>query len=126
MFLTGITRSESETLKCEPRNAKRSQNVEKRDTIISILNEMVDAVNKFTSEADLNYIYKVILEFMQDLQDSEILHLQNLLKKLQEKVQFYAKLQGQNQLKILVNFVEFLYRINKKCMELNVQKDFFV
>ena len=98
-----------ETIKIEPKVAENRQIVETLiDTSISILNEMLDAVNEVTSEADINQIYGSIAEFIQDnKEEPETLLLQNLFKKLKEKITSYAKLQGHNRIKILANFHKF-------------------
>ena len=85
------------------------------DTLILILNEMVGAVHEMTPESDINQIYESIAEFIQDnKEEPENLHLHNLLKKLEEKITSYAKLQGTNQIKILANFYKFSLRMKRE------------
>ena len=69
------------------------------------MNKTVDAVDEVISEADVNLIYESIAEFMRDNKaEPENRRLRNLLKKLSEKIELYAELQGPNQIKILANF----------------------
>lgn len=75
---------------------------------ISILNEMVGAVNEVTPEEDIDQIYELIADFIQhNKEEPETSLLQNLFKKLEEKIPSYAKLQGRNRIKILANFYKF-------------------
>ena len=61
---------------------------------ISILNEMVGAVNEVTPEEDIDQIYELIADFIQhNKEEPETSLLQNLFKKLEEKIPSYAKLQ---------------------------------
>ena len=78
------------------------------DTSITILNEMVAAVHEMTSESDLQQIYESIIDFIRGIgEEPENLLLQNLLKKLMEKVLVCAKIQRTNQIRILANFLKF-------------------
>ena len=111
-----------DTIKIEARVSENRQVVETLiDTSIAILNEMMDAVNEVTTEEDIDQIYESIAEFIQDnKEEPEILLLQNLFKKLKEKITSYAKLQGRNRIKILANFHKFsltMKRGYKACVE---------
>ena len=85
------------------------------DILILILNEMVGAVHGMTSESDINQIYESIEKFIQDnKEEPDNLHLNNLLKKLNETITSYAKLRGENQIKILANFYKFSLRMKRE------------
>ena len=85
------------------------------DIAMSVLNEMVDAVNEVTAEADIYQIYESVEDFIQDKKEEpESLRLQNFFKKLKEKITSYAKLQGRNQIKILANFYKFISKIKRQ------------
>ena len=85
------------------------------DISIFILNKMVDAINELTSDADVNQIYESIAEFMRDnKEEPENRHLQNLLKKLSEKITSFAELQGPNRIRILANFNKFSLRMRRE------------
>lgn len=80
------------------------------DTWISILSEMVNAVNEITPESHIHQIYESLIEFSyikDNKEDLLHLHLQILLKTLEQKILSYANLQGQNRIKILTNFSKF-------------------
>ena len=80
-----------------------------------IMNEMVDAINESTSESDIDQIYESITEFIQvNTEEAEIGPLQNLLKKLEEKIRFYAKLQRPIQMAVLAKFNKFMLRLHRK------------
>ena len=84
------------------------------DTSISILNEMVAAVHEMTSESDINRIYESIDYHIRESKEPENLPLQNLLKKLKEKIILSAKTQKTHQMEILGNFNKFCLRMHRK------------
>ncbi|XP_078309777.1 uncharacterized protein LOC111120402 isoform X2 [Crassostrea virginica] len=105
-----------ETIKIEPRVAEKAQIVQTLiDTSISILTEMVGAVNEMTSESDIHQIYASLIEFIKYSKEDHLhLHLKRLLNTLQEKICSYAKLQGQNQIIILTNFLKLNLEMMKE------------
>lgn len=85
------------------------------DTSISILNEIVSSINKRTSEAEIDKLYKYLEDFLIANEDElENVYIQNLLKKIEKKIKSYAKLQGQNRIKILGKFFEFILMLKKE------------
>lgn len=85
------------------------------DTSISILTEMVNAVNEMTSESDIHLIYEAMIELKKNNNEDLLhLHLKILLKTLEEKIRLYAKLQGHNRIKILTNFSKFSFEMRKE------------
>ena len=100
-----------ETVEIESKDPEKLHNV---NTFIHgwilILNEMVAAINEMTSESDVRQIYESILDFIRNNKiEPENVLLKNLLQKLQEKIQSYAKLKecGVNQIPILAKFAQF-------------------
>ena len=97
---------------------------------ISILNNMVAAINEMTPDSPIRQIYDSILEFIRKNKiEPENVHLQNLVQKFHEKIQSYAKLKkfGLNEIPILAKFAEFYsslvkeYRIlDVKCSEASI------
>ena len=93
------------------------------DTSISILTEMVDAVNEMTSESDIHQIYESLIKFIKyNKEDLLHLHLKRLLNTLQEKILSCAKLQGPNRIKILTNFNKFILEMGREYV---AQVDYF-
>ena len=114
MFFAELT--SKETIEIRSRVALKSHIVETLiDMSILGFNEMVDAVNELTSEEDVNRIYDLIAEFMQDnKEEPENRHLQNLLIKLNKKITSFAELKGPNQIKILANHTRFNLRMRRE------------
>ena len=113
---TIVETTSKETLKIQACVAEKETIVETiTDTSISILNEMVASVNELTSESDVNQIYESIDDFVREnKKEPENLHLQNLLKKLKDKIKVYAEIQKTNQIKILANFHKFCLRMQRE------------
>ena len=100
-------------MKIESRVAKNRQIEETLlDASISILNEMVDAVNEITADEDINQIYESIAEFLRNnKEEPENRHLRILLGKLNEKTKSFD---GPNKMKILANFTKFRLRMMRE------------
>ena len=115
-FLFFVELTSKETIKIESRDPEKRKIIETlTDISISILNEMLGAVNEMTPESDINQIYESVAEFIQDnKEEPENLHLQNLLKTLNDKITSYAELHTSDQVKILANFYKFNLRIKKE------------
>lgn len=113
MFFAGLT--SKETIGIRSRDVAKSAIVETLINMsISGFNEMVDAVNELTSEADVNQIYDLMAEFMRDNKEPENPHLQNLLMKLDQKIISFAELQGPNRFKIIANHTRFSLRMRRE------------
>nr|XP_022316877.1 uncharacterized protein LOC111120456 [Crassostrea virginica] len=104
-----------ETIRIKSRVAVKKKVVDTlNDTSISILNEMVNSINKKTSEEDIDELYNSLVEFIHTNKDaSENVYVAKMLKKIKKKITSYAKLQGQNQMKILRKFFEFSLMLRK-------------
>ncbi|XP_078319771.1 uncharacterized protein LOC111122013 [Crassostrea virginica] len=108
-LLTVLT--SKEIVEVQPKDPKKRHNVNIFiQEWISILNEMVAAINEMTPESDIHQIYEAILQFMRGhKEEPENLPLKNMLQVLREKMQSYAKLKdcGVNRIRILAKFAEF-------------------
>nr|XP_022319643.1 uncharacterized protein LOC111122284 [Crassostrea virginica]XP_022319644.1 uncharacterized protein LOC111122284 [Crassostrea virginica] len=112
--LTELT--SKETIKIASRVAEKAPTIQTLiETSISILNEMMGAVNEVTPESDIQQIYESLIEFIQVYKEEpENVHLQRLLNTLKEKITSYAKLQGPNRIRILANFYKFSLQMRKE------------
>nr|XP_022316857.1 uncharacterized protein LOC111120436 [Crassostrea virginica] len=106
----------TETIKIEPKIPKKRKLTETlSDTSIFILNEMINVVNKMTTESEIIELYEVIEVFIQDNKEEiENKELEDLLTKLREKITVYANLQEENQMQILARFFRFNIMLKKK------------
>lgn len=81
---------------------------------ISTLNEMVRAVDELTSESEINRLYESVVIFVRNNKEEiENVHLRNLLKSLEKKIQSYAQLQRRQRMEILGKFLEFILLLKK-------------
>ena len=81
---------------------------------ISTLNEMVHAVDELTSESEINQLYESVVDFVRNNKEEiENVHLRNLLKYLEKKIQSYAQLQRRHRMKILGKFLEFILMLKR-------------
>nr|XP_022316097.1 tripartite motif-containing protein 2-like [Crassostrea virginica] len=105
-----------EIIKIESRVAEKAPVIQTLINVsISVLNEMVGAVNEMTSESDIQKIYESLIEFIRDnKEEPENLRIQRLLSTLSEKITSYAKLQGPNRIRILANFNKFSLKMRKE------------
>ncbi|XP_078341072.1 uncharacterized protein LOC144627562 isoform X2 [Crassostrea virginica] len=104
-----------EIITIQAREAERTTIVETLiATSISVLNEMVAAVHKLTSEADIGRMYESINDYIRENREPENKPLENLFKKLEKKIKVYAKIQKTNQMKILANFNKFILKMHKE------------
>ena len=110
VFFVEVITSE-ETVEIEPKVPERGNNVKFLiHGWITIVNGMVAAINEMTPESHTRHIYESILDFIRNNKiKPENVHLKNLLKKFQEKIQSYAKLKefGVNEIPILAKFAQF-------------------
>ena len=115
IFFFFIELTSKETIRIRPRVEGKKTVVETLiDTTISILNEMVAAVDEMSSESDLQDIYDSIDDFIRENKEPENLPLQDLFKALKEKIKVYAQIKKTNQMKILANFIKFCLRMQKE------------
>lgn len=79
-----------------------------------ILNEMVDKINGMTSESQIEQLYETLNNFiMENREEIENIHLQNVLQGLKEKISKYASLQEEKGIQILARFMKFALEIKK-------------
>lgn len=91
-LLKALTSSENITI--EAKTDEKRQFVETlSDMCISILNEMIDTIHGLTSESEIEQLYESVEDFIRETKDIENSHLENLLKRLEDKIKTYAKLQ---------------------------------
>ena len=85
-----------ETIRIKSRVAVKKKVVDTlNDTSISILNEMVNSINKKTSEEDIDELYNSLVEFIHTNKDaSENVYVAKLLKKIKKKNYIICKTAG--------------------------------
>lgn len=118
-LLKALTSSENITI--EAKTDEKRQFVETlSDMCISILNEMIDTIHGLTSESEIEQLYESVEDFIRETKDIENSHLENLLKRLEDKIKTYAKLQYGKKMKILARFFKFSLGMKKNydaCVE---------
>lgn len=111
----------SENITIEAKTDEKRQFVETlSDMCISILNEMIDTIHGLTSESEIEQLYESVEDFIRETKDIENSHLENLLKRLEDKIKTYAKLQYRKKMKILARFLKFSLGMKKNydaCVE---------
>lgn len=84
------------------------------DISIRILNEMVDTIQKQTTESEIEQLYEAIDTFIQNNKEEiENCHLQIMLQGLEAKITKYANLKENDKMKILARFLRFSVGIKK-------------
>ena len=110
-------------MQIEPKDPEKRINVETFiQEWISVLNEMVAAINEVTSESHISLVYDSILEFIREnKEEPENLALKNLLYELRKKIKSYASMHGLNRIPILANFAKFHLMLKKEYEVLSVE-----
>lgn len=91
------------------------------DISIRILNEMVDTIQKHTTESEIEQLYEAVDNFIQNNKEEiENCHLQIMLEGLGEKITKYANLKENDKMQILARFLRFSAGI-KRIYEASVE-----
>jgi hypothetical protein len=103
-----------ETVDLESKNPEKRKLAEMlTHTSISLLNHMVENINGWTSQAELDELYESVEEFVQENRKEMDVAFSPFFTKLTSKVEKYADLKT-NTLQILARFFRFTMMLKKK------------
>jgi hypothetical protein len=83
------------------------------ETSISILNNMVDSINGWTSQSELDDLYESVDKFIQKNSEDLEFEISPFYKKLTSKIERYAELK-KNTVQILARFFHFTMMLKEK------------